>query len=109
MTAASNNCGRQAENARNTVMTTPRMRDTGDRFPVETIRRYSEELADHLEPRQAMALYNIAFWMEQADVQQTNAHETLDEIDRIEKDPTPGAASPKVRLMRSWLTCNAYM
>jgi hypothetical protein len=43
------------------------LEDIGDRFPVERIRNFAEELADHLRSEQGMALYNIAFMMEQAD------------------------------------------
>jgi hypothetical protein len=45
----------------------------GDRFPVERIRSSAEDLADHLKQNQVMALYNIAFMMEQADAMNSAA------------------------------------
>jgi hypothetical protein len=54
------------------------MKDIGDRFPVERIRKFAEELADHLRHEQSMALYNIAFMMEQADVFNATAISQID-------------------------------
>lgn len=49
------------------------MESIGDRFPVERIRSSAEDLADHLKQNQVMALYNIAFMMEQADAMNSAA------------------------------------
>jgi hypothetical protein len=47
------------------------LQDIGDRFPAERIRKLAED--DHLRPEQAMALYNLAFSMEQSDERNSRA------------------------------------